>query len=172
MADFLPHPPPPEGSQWAKGPLAYSEYQNVHNSYIDSLENEGVVVDCRLSFLDVVSAGTLLEVNLKGRVVTRSGGLVVVNKWLEVVSESPVTVQTREYDYHARFVPERRRKGQDVFRYDNCHGGTDTLHRHRFDTRGRPCGQDTIALEDMPSLTEVIRHAEFYAAYLRDFRGD
>jgi len=95
-----------------------------------------------------------------------------VNNLLAVVSASPTTVQTREYSYHGRFTPGPRRKGQDVFRYDNCHGGLDTLHRHRFDTEGIQRGQDAVAIDVMPNLREVIQEVEFYAVYLRGLSAE
>ncbi|MCY4615901.1 MAG: hypothetical protein OXC71_05865, partial [Chloroflexi bacterium] len=49
---------------------------------------------------------------------------------------------------------------RDLFRYDNCHGGLDTLHRHTFDADGREHGVTEISHDAMPWLSEVIEEAE------------
>ena len=52
-------------------------------------------------------------------------------------------VRTREYRYHA-WLPGPPRL--DLFRYDNCHGGLGTLHRHGY-------GPDGRELDPLPSPT-------------------
>ena len=135
------------------------------------LEREGIVTDHRLSFRETVHRGRLLDVNLWGWVATASGGRLHVNKLLSVVerASSAPAVQTREYAYQGRLVIGRR-AGQQLFRYDNCHGGTDTLHCHRFDVDGYEVDPRPIALDEMPSLAHVIRETELYAAFLRNLK--
>ena len=172
MADVLPDPPPFEGQRWSNRRLDYEQHQVLYESYIDSLEAEGIVTDGRLSFRDSMSqSGRLVQVNLSGFLVTASGARVFVNEWLDIVHErGRPTVQTREYDYHARLVVGPGR-GQDLFRFDNSHGDLDTLHKHFFDVDGREYENRPITLEEMPGLSQVIREAEFYASYLRQLRG-
>ena len=130
---------------------------------MNALFDEGVVVRDTQRFRDnTTTDGRLTEVNLRGRVYTASGAVLVVNKWLEVRYRARVEVRTHEYAYHAfvRSLPRRR----DLFRYDNCHGGLDTLHRHRFGSDGEPQGLEPIPHHRLPWLSEIIREAEGAAA--------
>lgn len=129
---------------------------------MDGLVAEGVVVRDTQSFRGNLRDGRLFEVNLRGRVLTASGGVLVVNKWLEVRHQPRAEVRTREYAYHAfvRALPRRR----DLFRYDNCHGGLDTLHRHGYDARGEPVAVEPIRHDELPLLSEIIRETEQAAA--------
>ncbi|MBA4181259.1 MAG: hypothetical protein C0506_11775 [Anaerolinea sp.] len=104
---------------------------------MERLLREGVVIDHRLSFRETVHHGRLIDVNLTGWVATASGGRVYVNKLLSVLERArrAPAVQTREYAYQGRLVLSPR-AGQQLFRYDNCHGGLETLHRHQFDVQG------------------------------------
>lgn len=132
-----------------------------------ALAKEGLVVRDTLRFVEVTRRGTILAVNLRGRVETRSGAVLTVNKWLATTirPDGRVAVLTSEYDYHAyvRFP----RHQQNVFRYDNCHGPVETLHRHRYDFDGRPGEPVPIALPNMPPLNVIVREAEFYGRLLR-----
>lgn len=93
-----------------------------------TLYDEGLVVRDTLKFIDVRDGNLLREVNLMGRVQTTSGAILTVNKWLIAEDrEGSRRVRTREYDYHA-YVREPAPR-RDIFRYDNCHGDVDTLHR-------------------------------------------
>ena len=130
---------------------------------MNALFDEGVVVRDTQRFRENITAdGRMTEVNLRGRVYTASGAVLVVNKWLEVRYRARVEVRTHEYAYHAfvRSLPRRR----DLFRYDNCHGGLDTLHRHHFGPDGEPQGSEPIAHHQLPWLSEIIREAEDAAA--------
>jgi hypothetical protein len=139
----------------------------VHESYLDHLERTGVVINYRLSFLETTHRGRILDVNLHGWVATASGGRLYVNELLSVIDgSSPPAVQTREYAYHG-YVVFSANAGQDLFRYDNCHGDTSTLHRHCFDVEGREVANRPVGIEQMPSLSEAIRQAEDYAAFLQ-----
>lgn len=75
-----------------------------------------------------------------------------------------IEVKTEEYSYHA-FVrtPQPRR---DLFRYDNSHGGLDTLHRHTFDDEGRELALQAIEHDLLPPLDRVIRETEAQARRL------
>lgn len=129
---------------------------------MDTLVAEDVVVRDTQTFRENKRGGRLFEVNLRGRVYTANGGVLVVNKWLEVRYRSRAEVRTREYAYHAfaRAQPRRR----DLFRYDNCHGGLDTLHRHHYDERGEQSFVEPISHEELPPLSEIIRETEYAAA--------
>ena len=51
--------------------------------------------------------------------------------------------------------PPRR----DLFRYDNCHGGLDTLHRHGYGADGREEEPAPVAHAALPWLSEAIEEA-------------
>ena len=126
------------------------------------LSEEGVVTRDTLSFREIRRRGELYRINLRGRVHTAHGAVLVVNKWLDVRHRRQVEVRTFEYAYHA-FVrrPSPRR---DLFRYDNCHGGLDTLHCHRYVEPGGLVNLEPIAHDQLPWLSEIIREAESAAA--------
>lgn len=81
----------------------------------------------------------------------------------------PGWAKTREYDYHAYTTVTGRE--QDLFRYDNCHGGLDTLHKHCFDTEGYEADIRSIGHPEMPTLNQIIREADFCAAHLAGLAG-
>lgn len=172
MADLLPDPPPPEGNRWPRGPVDYQEFLSVLENRLDRLEREGILVDSRLSFRETVHRGRLLDVNLLGWVRTASGGRLHVNELLSVLHRPGAgpAVATREYAYHGRAVLGQG-AGQQLFRYDNCHGGLDTLHVHRFDVDGIEAAIEPVAPDQLPGLAGVIRQAEYLAAYLRQLKA-
>ena len=133
-----------------------------------ALIEETVVLNDSVRFYEYENVrGELVEINVMGRVETTSGAILSVNKWLEVgyPHGSRISVRTREYSYHAHVRTAGARA--DVFRYDNCHGGMDTLHRHAYDDEGAEAGDPApIAADQMPPLNIVIREAEFYAVHL------
>lgn len=105
---------------------------------------------------------------LDGFVFTRSGGVLETHKRPRVSYDhgaSPV-VATTEYVYMALYRSSERTRS--LFRYDNSHGGTDTLHRHCFDHDGNPAGVDEIAHDQLPFMDDVIREVEWLAAYVAD----
>ncbi len=132
---------------------------------MDALVAEGLVVTDSVTFVESRSGRELLEVNVRGRVKSASSATVTVNKWLEVsVVRGRVNVRTREYDYHAHILLDGRH--QNLFRYDNCHGDVDTLHKHVFDIAGREVRISAIAPSAMPPLNVVVREAEFCGRFL------
>jgi len=139
---------------------------------MDALIREGMVISDTTEFREAIDArGRLLQVNLRGRVLTSDGAIVIVNKWLDIRTDGSNrdSVLTSEYDYHAyRFAPPRR----DLFRYDSCHGLPD-LHVHRFDTDGIEVGGvSSVALDRMPPLNDVIREANALARWLTEYEQD
>lgn len=139
---------------------------------MEALVAEGLVESDTTEFREAIDArGRLLQVNVRGRVLTTGGAVVIVNKWLEVRADESNrdAVRTSEYDYHAyRVAPARR----DLFRYDSCHGLSD-LHVHRFDTDGVEVGRPSpVALETMPPLNEVVREADALARWLAGYEHD
>lgn len=166
MADLLPDPPTPPGVLWPRDWHSYDQYRVAHDSNMAALAAEGLVLTDAVTFIETRAQGRLVEVNVRGRVTTHHGATVTVNKWLAV--DSPfgrLCVMTREYDYHVRVQSEGI--DQDVFRYDNCHGGVETLHRHAFDVQGREVlPQQPIELARMPTLNLIVREGDFYAAWL------
>lgn len=138
---------------------------------MNALIDEGIVARDTTQFVDTVDAtSSLIQVNLRGRVVTASGAIVIVNKWLAVQRSNAnrYLVMTSEYDYHAYQPGDPR---CDLFRYDSCHG-IDTLHVHRFDTDGveRP-SVDYIEVGAMPLLNDVIREADLLGRWLAEYRS-
>ena len=95
---------------------------------------------------------------LEGRAVTDSGAVLSVEKRYEIRHlRGRPEVRTREYRYHA-FMPGP--PARDLFRYDNCHGGLDTLHRHAFDADGEELDPEDIPHDAMPWLSEVIEETQ------------
>ena len=149
--------------RWPRGWHNYDNYRVTHDNHMDALVEEGVVVRDTLTFRENRdAAGRLVEVNLRGRIETANGGVLVVNKWLDVRHAPRAEVRTHEYAYHAfvRAAPRRR----DLFRYDNCHGGLETLHRHAFGPDGNPTGIEPVAHDELPPLDQIIRETEEAAA--------
>lgn len=166
MADFLPDPPAFTAGTWRRDWHDYDQYRVAHENNMQALENEGLVIADTLSFREIMLRGRVYEVNLRGRVTTFHGATVTVNKWLAVTDRrGRLAVMTREYDYHAR--ADGPGLGQDLFRYDNCDGGTDTLHRHYFDAAGSEIlPKQPIEVDRLPPLNLIIREADFYANWL------
>ena len=132
-----------------------------------ALYRETVIVRDTLRFIESEDAAQqLVRVNVRGRIVTRSGGVLVVNKWLAVEHYyGRPHVLADEYSYHAFIRTPRPRR--DLFRYDNCHGGLETLHCHRFDDGGRELDRaDDIEHAMFPPLAWIIREAEEHAERL------
>ena len=168
MADFLPDPPPPEGNRWPSGILDYQQYRVVQESHLERLDREGLVTNHRLSFRETRHADRLVDVNFAGWVATASGGRLYLNEILSAVEQRRgPAVLAREYSYQGRLVRSPR-SGQQLFRYDNCHGGLETLHRHGFDVDGFEAEIRPISLFEMPTLADAVREAEYYSAYLRE----
>lgn len=169
MADQLPDLAPTPGGRWPRRWHEYANYQVVHDRHIEALVDEGVISEHQLSFIGIVDAsGETIRVNLRGRLQTGCGGVVIVNKWLAVRRgrANRLEVVTSEYDYHA-FT--RHPVRMDLFRDDSCHG-LDTLHRHCFDTDGVEADHtQPVELERMPPLSEVIREADALARWLADY---
>lgn len=171
MADLLPDPPTPPNQPGRRDWHTYQDYRVVHESNLATLANEGVITVDDVLFVETRERFVLREVNLRGRIATVSGAILTVNKWLSVSTRrGRLCVLTREYDYHACVVVNDRM--QSVFRYDNCHGGLDTLHRHPYDANGRDGTPVPVPIERMPTLSMVIREAEFYAAYFAGRTSD
>lgn len=171
MADRLPDPPAPERGRWPAGPLDYQQYRSLQDSYLARLERDGVLVYQRLSYLETVHKGRLIMVNLRGWVATASGGRLSINHILSVIGDAPALVETAEYVYHG-YVVFSRRSGQDLFRYDNCHGDTSTLHRHCFDVEGVEVEIRPVEVDQMPGLAEAVLETERNAASVRTLRFD
>ena len=167
MADLLPDGPATQGARWPRDWQVYEQYQIVHENSVASLIAEGVIARNTVRFLEArTRSGSLVEVNVRGRIETRARGVLTVNKWLvaEARRDGRVVVRTREYDYHAYVrVGEME---QDVFRYDNCHGAVDTLHRHVYDVGGREVSRRPIQADENSVLGVIVRETEFLAEHL------
>ncbi len=91
-----------------------------------------------------------------------SGSILTVRKEFATrVRSGRLEVRTKEYAYHAHTLEPRTR---NLFRYDNCHGGLGTLHRHEFDGNGDAACREDIAHDEMPWLSEVIEEAHWAGA--------
>ena len=87
------------------------------------------------------------------------------NNRLEVLGE--------EYAYHAWRRGTRRTARMHLFRYDNAHGGLETLHLHCFNTDGDETHIEPVEIDALPRLDLIIRYAvELANVYLPPFRGD
>ena len=157
MASEIPrHAQPARGSR-RRGWHEYGDYRLVHENQILRLLDSGVVTDDTLSFEGQTAGGRLTEVSLQGRVTTATGPILSVEKRYHVrYVRGRAEIRTAEYRYHA-FIPGP--PVRDLFRYDNCHGGLDTLHRHAFGAGGHERDVADLAHDAMPWLSEVIEEA-------------
>ena len=165
MAQRLPDPPRPDRRQWPRNWIAYDRYRVIHENSIESLIAEGIVTGDDTQFRGRSQHGRLTQVDLRGAITTASGGVLHVRNRLAVETRSGRPyVRTSLYRYHG-LAPLRGRM-IDVFRYDNAHGDTGTLHRHVHDSEGAELGEEPLPLEDLPPLSRIVRDVEFYARYL------
>ena len=118
-----------------------------------------------LTFEELVVGERLARARLTGRVVTASGAVLSVEKTYEVRQRGRrrerTEVRTQEYRYHAWLPGPPFR---DLFRYDNCHGGLDTLHCHRYSPDGAELELEDIPHDEMPWLSEVIEETQHFVA--------
>ena len=121
-----------------------------------------------MRFIDPQMVDGVLQARVVGEFETAGGGLLHMRKRLDVRTPyGRPQVLTVFYSYHGR-VRERRGGGSvDVFRYDNTHGDTDALHRHRYDDNGRSLGKEPVALEALPPLGDIVAEVERHARRLR-----
>lgn len=161
LPDFSQSPRTSRPRSWH----AYDNYQAVHESGIEALFAEGVITQESTHFVETRQGPTLIRVNLRGRIFTINGSIVVLNKWLGVQydARNRIEVMSDEYSYHA-FVRAGGRR--DIFRYDSCHG-METLHCHRYNCEGKQVAIQAIEPRDfMPTLSEIIREADAIAYWL------
>lgn len=157
MAEPLPGFEPPHEGPLERNWHTYDNYRVVHEHYMDALGNEGIVVSHDLTFVDSPEHSPEGVIQLLGIVITASGAVLDVDKLFLTRLEPGhhLEVLTNRYIYNARVVES----GLTLFRYDNCHGDTDSLHRHRFDTAGGLVAFESVPLTLMPTLEGVIREA-------------
>lgn len=95
--------------------------------------------------------------DIRGSVVTASGAVLFVSKWLETrLVNGRTHVRTRYYGYHAMHLATRR----SLFRYDNNHGGLKTLHCHLYDEEGLEVEERPVQHLYLPTLSNIIRLAD------------
>lgn len=140
---------------------------------MDALRAEGVVVHDTLGFVETVGRdSTLMLVQLDGFVFTASGGMLETHKRLSVEYDRRGTARVRTTEYVHMALLGSGSNAQPLFRYDNSHGDTGTLHRHHFDHEGTAAGQSEVAHDRMPYMDDVIRETEWLAAYLTNLRSN
>lgn len=126
-----------------------------------TLENEGIVEEDGLSFIEVRDGRRLQSVVVSGEIRCANGLLITVDKTLAVQG---AYVKGEDYSYHA-WIEETE---QSVLRYDMAHESTG-LHCHVFDPK---TGKETIFPVDrdsaLPTLDAFIRLAFDRA---KEFRG-
>ena len=134
---------------------------------MSALYGEGVVEGDTLQFIETEEPGGDLKlVRLDGLTFTTDGGVLETRKQLSVAYRRGVPyVATSEYVYMALWR-SRRRTTQPLFRYDNCHGELETLHKHLFDDAGDPAGIKPLAPDLMPYMDDVIRETAWLARHL------
>ncbi len=107
---------------------------------------------------------------VEGEIETASGGVLYVHKRLAVrAPHGRPQVLTAFYRYHGRVVSPPA--PVNVFRYDNTHGDTDTLHRHVYDDTGRSIRKEPLAPERLPPLGDIVAEVERHARRRRARRG-
>lgn len=141
----------------------YGGYQRTHRAYMDSLIESGIVHADGLAFSeDRNASGRIMRAWLRGRVLTASGAVLSVSKQFEARYQGGrARVRTLEYRYHAWLPGPPQR---DLFRYDNCHGGLDTLHRHSYRADGSELPQEMIEHDYLPTLNVVIEETDEFGA--------
>jgi hypothetical protein len=77
-----------EPSHWSHDPHPHDDYQNVHNRYMESLEDEGLVLGNHLVFTEIKYKRKLIEVHLAGRIECLAGITIEVDKWLDVTFDN------------------------------------------------------------------------------------
>ena len=158
MAGRIPNAGTPASATWAHDWFPYEQYQVVHQSYMDRLRDEGLVLRDTLSFYESEAAnGELVLVVLRGRLICSLGVVIRVDKKMLVRRDTRnrYIVRTRFYQYHAMI---RGRSGRrDLSRIDNAHEAQ--LHRHVFDATGAELGTVALDLATMPTLDEFVRGA-------------
>ena len=152
-------PEPPAPASRPRGWHEYGNYRLVHRNQMDRLIASGVVIADESDFAEVTGArGEIARAKLTGRIHIAGGVVLNVSKIFEVrYRRGRLEVRTDEYRYHAWLPGPPRR---DLFRYDNCHGGLDTLHRHGYGPDGRELDPLPVAHADLPWLSEVIEEAQ------------
>ena len=158
MAPEAPAPPPPARGERPRGWHEYGNYRLVHRNQMDRLIASGIVSADEAEFGEETDArGEIGKARLGGRVHTASGAVLSVEKEFEVrYRRGRAEVRTVEYRYHTWLPGPPRR---DLFRYDNCHGGLDTLHRHGYGADGREEEPVPAAHAALPWLSEAIEEA-------------
>jgi hypothetical protein len=124
---------------------------------MDSLRAEGIVVSDTLAF-EPYRGG----MRLRGRVRTRSSGVLDVRKLLRPVGDPrdlDPRVRTVAYRYMALWQP-RPGLSIELFRYDNYGEDLSTLHRHHFNLDGTETGRTVVPHDRLPYMDEVIRETE------------
>ena len=159
-------PEPPHPASRPRGWHEYGNYRVVHRNQMDRLIASGVVTADESDFEEEPDArGGIARARLIGRVHIAGGTVLNVSKLFTVrYRRGRAEVRTREYRYHA-WLPGPPRL--DLFRYDNCHGGLGTLHRHGYAPDGRGLDPLPVAHADLPWLSEVIEEAQRIGAASR-----
>jgi hypothetical protein len=121
---------------------------------MDRLYDEALISRDTLSWMESFNDDALALVQLGGRIEAVDGILVKIKKRMavRVAPNHQLEVKTEAWEYHAWI----RRTKRYLVRYDNAHG---ELHRHSFDLLTGHESQGAIAVEDLPTLDEVIREA-------------
>lgn len=120
------------------------------------LENEGIVLEHRLSFIPDYGPGAKQPVSILifGRLRCRHDVSVQVNKALAVQYARGVPlVQGDEYAYHAWIASTE----QDILRYDTAHG--EGLHCHVYDLATGEYALLPVPLDMLPTLDGFVRMA-------------
>ena len=157
MDEFLPRPGMAGGAVWAHDWHPYSDYQTVHYSHLRKLEDDGILLDERLSTVERTQGKRLLAVRIIGELRCRRDVAISVDKVLEVRYASDVPeVRGTRYDYHAWLTSTE----QSIIRYDMSHYWL-SLHCHLFDlTSGEETIHTNVLVEHLPSLDEFVRIAD------------
>ena len=127
---------------------------------MDILRGEGVVAADTLRFVRRSN-----RIQLRGRVLTRSGGVLVVRKALRAErdpGDPDPRVRTAYYRYMALWQPSPD-ESCPLFRYDNYGEDLATLHRHDFNPDGSEAERYGVPHERLPYMNEIILETEALA---------
>ena len=110
------------------GPNRLDRYQEIHETVMGHLRDEGFVLSDTLAFSDLGDG----VIELEGHIHCRGGIRLEVEKLLDVLSGDGATamVQTFAYSYHACLEGGRG----NIVRYDSAHPDHNQDHHvHRYD---------------------------------------
>jgi hypothetical protein len=124
-------------------------------SSMESLYQRGLILSDTVEFEERRDLRReLRSVLVHGRIHCPHRAVLRVHKLLDVRRgrRNRYEVLGCDYSYHA-FIGDEE---SYLFRYDNAHGDTSTLHLHIYDEDGREVSKEDILLLELPRLDLIV----------------